>query len=134
MATRTNQQRKSIELYCKHLAKALNDAGWTMKKVLLGNLENEVMTGVKNVCPEHISSFEAVFDRYGKKVDLSWGQVTIKEHLWRPIQRIMFKKESTTELSTGEVSQVYEELNRLTASKYGVSVEFPNSEPPLLGE
>jgi len=63
-------------------------------------------------------------------VEIPWTQETAKDHLWRPIQQAMLKKESTTELDTAEVRQVYEVLNRHLSGKLGVTVPFPSNEPP----
>jgi len=93
---RTDQQRKSIEVYCRELAEALNDSGYEMKAVL------------------------AV-----KEVDVPWSQELVKNVLWKPLQKAYLDRSSTTALTTGEVSQVYEILNRHIASNFGVSVAFP---------
>lgn len=102
---RTVQQRKAIEVFCRELGKALNDAGYETKAVM------------------------AI-----KQVDIPWSQSTVKELLWRPIQTAMLEKSSTTKLDRKEVSQVYEVLNRHIASNFGVSVPFPSDEPPMIGE
>lgn len=96
---RTDQQRKAIEVFCRELGNALNDAGYETKAVM------------------------AV-----KQVDVPWTQSTVKDLLWRPIQVAMLQKSSTTELDTPEVSKVYEVLNRHIASNFGVSVPFPSVE------
>lgn len=97
MTQRSPQQRKSIELYCKLLADALNDGGFDMKAVL------EVKT-----------------------VDVPWSQDMVKEVLWRGIQIPMLDKASTTELETDEVDRVYKVLDRHIAQNFGVHVEFPD--------
>ncbi len=96
---RTPSQQSAIEVYCRELATALNDSGYEMKAVL------------------------AV-----KQVDVPWTQNTVKEVLWKSIQNAYLDKPSTTALTTGEVSKVYEVLNRHIASNFGVSVAFPSNE------
>jgi len=96
---RTPSQQASIEIYCRELAIALNDAGFEIKKVM------EV-----------------------KQIDIPWTQQTCKELLWKPLQKAYLDKPSTTALTTGEVSQVYEVLNRHIAQNFGVSVPFPCDE------
>jgi len=78
------------------LSQELNDAGLDMKAVLK---------------PE---------------VDIPWSKMTVKEHLWKPIEKIMIDKESTEEMTNEEVSKIYEVLNMHLASKLGVSVPFPS--------
>ena len=98
--TRTTQQRKSIELYCKLMSEALNDAGFSYTDFVKIVAENGV---------------QVPFD-----------QVKFKE-AWRTVQKAMFNKESTTELSTTEVSQVYDVLNqKFIDMTNGVSVPFPD--------
>lgn len=97
MAQRTEQQNKAIHLWCQLLADALNDAGYDIQHVLTQ-----------------------------KQVSIPWSGETVKELLWREIQRAMFDKESTTALSISEVSEVYEVLDRHISEKFGVHVEFPS--------
>lgn len=87
-----------MHLYFEHLAKALNDAGLDMKKTLK---------------PE---------------IDIPWTKDSVKEHLWRPIQKIMVDKQSTEALDTVEPSQIYETLNRHLGEKLGIHVEWPCDE------
>lgn len=93
---RTLLQNKAMHKYFSILAKSLNDAGWDMKSTLKPNVE------------------------------IPWTEASIKEHLWRPIQKAMLDKTSTADLHTNEMNDVYECLNRHTASKLGVSVPFPD--------
>ena len=95
----TEQQIKSLNLYCDQLANALNDAGYDMKKVF------EVRT-----------------------MDIPWSKERVKENLWKDLQETMFGKRSTMQLEKMEVTEVYETLNRFTASNFGVSVPFPSKD------
>ena len=94
---RTNKQNASLHVFCRHLAEALNDAGLDMKKTLK---------------PE---------------IDIPWTEENVKNHLWRPIQEAMEGKESTTELSTVEISEVYLVLNRHLSEKFGITVAWPDA-------
>lgn len=95
---RTDQQRKAIEVYCRELATALNDAGLDQRAVLAQMREG---------------------------VEIPWQQETVKDTLWRRIQVAILGKESTTKLNADEVSRVYDTLNRWTGATFGVSVQFP---------
>lgn len=55
-----------------------------------------------------------------------WTPVTVKEHLWKPLQNAMYLKKSTTELNTSEVNKVYEQLKHILGEKFGAEVDFPN--------
>lgn len=95
-ALRTLVQNSSMWLYFRKLGEALNDAGLDMRKVLK---------------PE---------------IEIPWNKDTVCDHLWRPIQKAVTGKESTKELDTKQPGEVYEVLNRYTASKLGISVPFPD--------
>jgi len=100
---RTIQQNKALHKGFDLLAHKLNDAGFEMKAVM------------------------AV-----KAVDVPWTGVSIKEVLYRPIMVAMLNKHSTTELDTKEISDVWDVLNRHLAEHFGVNVEFPSDEPPMI--
>lgn len=93
---RTTLQNAALHKYCSLLAEALNDAGYDMRRTIKPELE------------------------------IPWNGDTVKEHLWKSIQKAMLGKESTTKLETGEVSQVYETLSRHMSGKFGVTVPFPD--------
>jgi len=99
---RTPKQNSALHVWLKEVSKALNDAGYDMKRVMK---------------PE---------------VEIPWDDdgIMAKEHLWRPIQKIMLDKESTTEPERGDYVKVYEVLNRHLSAKFGISVPWPvNHEP-----
>lgn len=62
------------------------------------------------------------------EVEIPWTKESVKDHLWRPVQELYLKKDSTTELTTDEIAKVYEVLNRFLGEKHGVSQEFPSIE------
>jgi len=93
---RTNTQNNALQVYCRELATALNDAGLDMKRTLKA------------------------------EVEIPWTQDLVREHLWKPIQEYVIGKRSTTEANTFQYSEVYDVLNRNMAEKFGVSVPFPS--------
>lgn len=94
---RSDQQRKSIELYCKKVAKAMNDAG------------------------------HSVQETFTAPIDLS--QENVKDGMFKVIMHALWPdKTSTTELDSDQVTEVYENMNRITAERYGISVDFPSVE------
>ena len=92
---RTQQQNKALHVYFQLVAEKLNEAGLDMRVVLE---------------PE---------------IDIPWTSETIKNYLWRPIQKIQLQKDSTTELTTKEIDIVYETMNRHIA-KFGITEPFPS--------
>ena len=95
---RTPKQNNSLHLYLQLLSDELNDAGWDMRAVLK---------------PE---------------VEIPWTVTSAKEYLWRPIQEIMLQKKSTTKLTTKELQQVWEVVNRHVGEKCHIHVPFPSEE------
>lgn len=61
-------------------------------------------------------------------VDIPWTKQTVKEYLWKPIMVALLNKESTTQLTTKEVDQVFSVLNRHLGDKLGIVLEFPSIE------
>ena len=96
--TRTGQQNRALHVFLRQLSEALNDAGYDMKKAL------------------------------NEDVDIAWNETMAKEYLWRPIQKIVIQKQSTAEASSSDYAMVYEQLNRLIASKFGVHVPWPEGQ------
>ena len=93
---RTLTQNAAMHVYYGLLADALNDAGLDMKHVLK---------------PE---------------IDIPWTPFSVKDHLWRPIQQVMEGKESTTELNTVDIQEVYNVLSRHMSEKFGINVSWPS--------
>lgn len=98
MEKRTLQQNKSIHKLFETLANDLNEKGLEMKIILKPSYQ------------------------------IWWNKDSVKEHLFKPLMKAMYKKESTTELTTAEVSKVYEQLAKILGEKYGVEMEFPSNE------
>jgi len=66
------------------------------------------------------------------KAGVSITPFVVKEFLWKPIQKAVLGKKSTTSLQTKEVTLVYENLNRIVGEKFGVSVSFPSVDELIL--
>ncbi len=94
---RTLLQNSAIHLYFTKLAKALNAAGWDMRRTLR------------------------------QEIEIPWDDYLVKNFLWRDLQKAMTDKESTTDLEAHEVGKIYQTLSRHLAQKLGVSVPFPDT-------
>ena len=87
MEQRTSQQNKALHVYFELVADALNSAGFDIQKTIEKS-----------------------------PIDISWSRESVKELLWRPIQKTIYSKQSTTELEKSkEIDAVYENLNRFLA-------------------
>ena len=103
MDKRTIKQNSSLHVGFELLADALNNAGYETKAVL------------------------AV-----KQVEVPWNESLVKELLYRPIMLAMFNKQSTTELDTKEISDVWDVLQRHLGEHFGVNLPFPSDEEQML--
>jgi hypothetical protein len=99
---RTTRQNKALHVLFSLLADELNTQGLDMRRTLK---------------PE---------------IDIPWNQQTVKEFLWKPIQQAQVRKKSTTELTTKEVDEIFETINRHLADKFGVHVPFPSIDDVLI--
>jgi len=62
-------------------------------------------------------------------IDIPWTVTAVKEYLYRPVMKAMLAKESTTELDSKEISDVWEVLMRELGREKGVeNIPFPSEE------
>jgi hypothetical protein len=61
-------------------------------------------------------------------VSIPWTEEMVKMFMWATIQKAMQLGESTTDLSTTDIQAVYQVLDRHTAEKFGVHIEWPSDE------
>ena len=73
---RTLQQNKALHLLFTLIAETLNDAGLDMRAVLKPGVE------------------------------IPWSGETVKDYIWKPIQKIQIGKEHTADLTTKEIDIV----------------------------
>lgn len=93
---KSRQQEKAMHKMFGLLADDLNELGLTMRVLLK---------------PE---------------IEIPWDKKTVKDYLWRGIQKIVTGKESTTELTSVEVDKVFKVLEHYLGEKHGVEINFPN--------
>jgi len=94
---RTLKQNAALHVYFGLVAETLNLAGLDMRAVLK---------------PE---------------IQIPWSIMSVKEYMWRPIQKIQLQKNSTTELTKRDIDLVYDTMNRALA-EHGVHEPFPSIE------
>jgi len=93
---RTTQQNAALHLYFTQVAAALAAAGYDM---------NVVLPPFVKITPT---------------------QENVKEFMWRPVQEALLSKRSTTNLTTAEIDEVYDVLNRFLGETFHVHVPFPS--------
>ncbi len=97
-STRTDQQRKALEVYCRERAKTLNDAGLTVQEVL------------------------------AKATELDWTQYRFKELIWKKSLFKLYGKDSTTDMKkTEEIDNIYKHVERFLGEVFHLeSMDFPH--------
>jgi GH18 family chitinase len=95
---RTLTQNRALHKYFGLLSDELNTLGLDMKTVLK---------------PE---------------VEIAWSSESVKNYLWRPIQKVMLEVDSTKDLNTKQIDKVFDVLNRHIGEKFGVHIAFPSIE------
>lgn len=66
-----------------------------------------------------------------KGIEFYWTETLVKEALFKPIAKIMFDKDSTTQLTTKELQEVWESMSQAIGQS-GVYVPYPSSESEML--
>lgn len=102
---RTENQNKALYLFFTQLAQKLNESGLDMRKVLK---------------PTY---------------NIPWTKTSVHDHLWIPIQKVMYGTASTTALPKHEqIDKIHEVIMRELGEKHEVEyLPFPNDpdEAPL---
>jgi len=96
MTQRTPTQNKALHLFFRLLADELNGAGFDIQKTMK------------------------------KDFEIPWNEHTVKHLIWHKVQEVMTDKESTADLDTKEIDQIYQVVTRHLAQTTGVSVAFPD--------
>ena len=98
MKQRTNSQNRALHKWYELVSEELNNAGYSVIKTLKPSVE------------------------------IDWNATLFKELMWRPIQKAVTKKGSSSELSSGELQIVWETINRHLGQKLGIHTPFPTLE------
>jgi hypothetical protein len=94
--TRTIYQNNALHLFFQQLADELNEKGFDMRAIIR------------------------------QEVEIQWTGFTIKSHLWKPLQKALFNKKSTTKLAKNyEIDVVYDNLNRILVERTKGEVSIP---------
>jgi len=95
--TRTQRQNRAMHKLFRELSQQMNEQGLTLQQVLRTDVETMMTPKL------------------------------VKEVIWRPVQKAMYGKESTTQLTTDEVDKVFDVINK-HLGKHGIHVPFPSIE------
>ena len=99
---RTIQQNKALYKWFELLAEALNDGGFSIQKTLRHDVE------------------------------IPWTKEAIKILMWHRLQEAMFPPEkgkvSTTQLTTKQIDQIYDVMNKAIGERTSIHIPFPSEE------
>ena len=101
---RTRQQNKSLHKFCRMIAESLNDAGFFM-----------TLTS----------------DFFKRPIEVPFTEDAVKQSIWRPVQKAMFKTTSTKQLDTKQVGEIADVISLHLAEKFQMSVSFPSLEEEI---
>lgn len=59
------------------------------------------------------------------RADARWDKNRVKELIWRAVQEKMFNKTSTTSLTTKEIDEIFEVIQKALA-EMGIEIVFPS--------
>jgi hypothetical protein len=101
---RSLKQNRSLYKYFSLLSEELNHAGFDMRHVIRENL------------------------------DIPWTPDSIKYYLWKPVMKSMFGIESTREMTTPMINDIYDVINKTIGERTLLHIPFPTEnydEPPV---
>jgi hypothetical protein len=129
---RTSQANKALHVYFGLVAKALNDAGYSVqyvlnkkkndkiKKILDFVFEKTKLNIVKNAKEKILNIND---------VEIQWTMENVKSLIWKPIQDALFEIGTTTKLDSKKIDEVYKVLDKHLSENYGIeSIPFPNKD------
>ena len=103
---RTTKQNKSLHKYCQRIADGMNDSGTTHRDL--------------------VGSFKEGFS-------LPVTMHMIKD-IFREVGKAMYKKESTADLTTVEIQEVYRVVDQRFSEITGVSAPWPSLENQMMAD
>jgi len=98
VGSRTPTQNNCIHEYCDRIAAALNNAG--LERVITSPVLSEPL-------------------------NVPWSKETVKSDIWHRVQTAMTGIESSRDLSTTQVSDIYDTIHRHLAQTFGLQIEWP---------
>lgn len=100
--TRTLRQNNSLWLMFTQLSDELNSSGMSMMKTLKNDAE------------------------------IMWTPELVKQFIWQPFQKAVVQTESTTELTTKQIDEVFMHVQKYLGENLGMEIRFPSIESLLI--
>lgn len=60
------------------------------------------------------------------KPDTEWSAEGVKEMMWKPVQKAVLGKTTTTKLKSTEVTEIYDVMNKVLSERFGIHIDFPH--------
>jgi len=133
--TRSYTANRALHKYFAIVAELLNDAGYSVQYVLNRKRDSKiekVMDWLYNKTGSElvIKVKEKILSHTDTQI--SWTGENVKNLLWRPFQKALTSKESTTKISSKDIDLIHRELDKYLSTTYGIeSVPFPSIENML---
>jgi len=91
------------------------------------NQQNRAMHKFFTIIADELNNIGATFSyEFGSEImELPYTSELIKETLWKPIQKALFNKDSTTEITTEEINQIIDVIT-LKFGEMGIPITFPS--------
>lgn len=122
--------KQSLDFYIDFVTKQFEDSGYTTYSYVKGKQRTSVQS---NALHKYCGDLAKALNDSGQDmrmvkddVELPWTKETVKELLWKPIQKAVTGEESTRKVKVGDYSKVYDVLNRHLATTKGVQVFWPS--------
>lgn len=95
--------------------------------------QNRAMHKFFTIIADELNNIGATFIyEFGKEtIEIPYTSELIKETLWKPIQKALFNKDSTSEITTEEINKVIDVIT-LKFGEMGIPIMFPNKFDLLL--
>ena len=131
---RTMAQNRAIHVLYSRIATILNDAGLSVHRVLFSQ-QNKKIDKAFRYAEEKYPKLKPFFEKMRAFIGenekaMDWNTLTVKELIWRPIQKAITGKESTTKLNKeDEITVVYQTISKKLSEDFGIDIGgFPNWE------
>jgi len=133
-STRTMAQNRAIHVLFARISNKLNEVGLSLHKVLFNNQNKKINTAFAHAIktyPQHEDFFVKMRAFIGDDAkEIEWSGSSVKELIWRPYQKAITGKTSTTTLDKSEeITQIYTAIAKKMADDFGLDTgDFPNWE------
>lgn len=122
--------KQSLDFYIKFVTQQFEESGYTTYSYVKGKQRTSVES---NALHAYCGKLAKALNDSGQDmrmvkddVDLPWSKETVKELLWKPVQKAVTGEVSTRKVKSGDYSKVFDVLNRHLSTNKGVQVMWPS--------